>query len=91
MKVRCIDIINSEALPITYSVRCVFIEVADNSTTHNTLLFLYSVKGSLSHRWRRTSLNDVPTRGKQHHTQTQTRALAHSTVWEKLPELLMQK
>ena len=34
-----IDIINSEALPITYSVCCVFVEVADNSTTHNTLLF----------------------------------------------------
>ena len=31
--------INSEALPITYSVCCVFVEVADNSTTHNTLLF----------------------------------------------------
>ena len=34
-----IDIINLEALPITYSVCCVFVEVADNSTTHNTLLF----------------------------------------------------
>ena len=34
-----IDIINSEALPITYSVCCVFVEVADNSTTHKTLLF----------------------------------------------------
>ena len=34
-----IDIINLEALPITYSVYCVFVEVAGNSTTHNTLLF----------------------------------------------------
>ena len=34
-----IDIINSETLPITYSVCCVFEEVADNSTTHKTLLF----------------------------------------------------
>ena len=27
------------------SVRCVFVEVADNSTTHNTLLFLCSAEG----------------------------------------------
>ena len=34
----------------SYSVCCFFVEVADYSITHNSLLFLYSAKGSLSHR-----------------------------------------
>ena len=45
-----IDIINSEALPITYSVCCVFVALAD-SLQPITLCYylLYSAKGSLSH------------------------------------------
>ena len=35
---------NSETLPITYSVCCVFCRVADNSTSHYTLLFLCSLR-----------------------------------------------
>ena len=80
-----IDVINSEALPVNYSVCCVFVEVADNSTTHNTVI-LYSAKGSLSHRRRHTSSNGGLTRGKRH--QTQTCALARSTVWAKLHLIL---
>ena len=43
-----IDIINLEALPITYSVCCVFVEVADNSTTHNTVIFVLGERLSFS-------------------------------------------
>ena len=68
-----------------YHLCCVFVEVADNSTTHNTVI-LYSAKGSLSHRRRHTSSNGGLTRGKRH--QTQTCALARSTVWAKLHLIL---
>ena len=46
---------------------------------------LYSAKGSLSHRQRPTGLNAGLTRGKLHHTQTQTtHALDRSAVWAEL-------
>ena len=45
-----IDNINLEALPITNIVCCVFVEVADNSISQNTRLFLYlAVVSGLKH------------------------------------------
>ena len=52
-----IDIFNQDALPITYSVCCVLQNQLTNSTTHNTLLFLYQAKDSLSHRQWQTDSN----------------------------------
>ena len=62
-----------------------YVEVADNSTTHNTLLFLHSAKGSLSHRRQQMGLNAGLTRGELHHTQTQTcPSLLDCLVWAHL-------